>query len=144
MNATLTGQTLPCAVEAFGGTINGVLNGTSYHSVAIAYGTVNITPLTEMVVANLSGSTAPSVWFNTLFSTPAKIANITQASINASLAQFKAAMPSLALLSTINPMTTAFSPTPGDVYDDALTALQTAITNSGVTWSTLLIDFVIH
>ena len=139
-NITLSGQTLPCAVQAIGGTINGVANGSSYHSIAIAYGTINITPLTEIMVANLSASATPSVWFKSLASTPSKIASISLTSINLALAKFKAAMPALSLLNTINPITTTFTPTSGDVYDDALTALQTAITNSGVTWATLLSD----
>ena len=128
-NITLSGQTLPCAVQAIGGTINGVANGSSYHSIAIAYGTINITPLTEIMVANLSASATPSVWFKSLASTPSKIASISLTSINLALAKFKAAMPALSLLNTINPITTTFTPTSGDVYDDALTALQTAITN---------------
>ena len=53
---TVSGQTLPCAVQVAGGTINGIANSTSYHSIATAFGNVNVTPLTDLMVANLVGT----------------------------------------------------------------------------------------
>ena len=63
---TLSGQTLPCAVEVSGGTINGVANTMTYHSIATAIGTVNVTPLTDLMVANLAGTATPTTWFTGL------------------------------------------------------------------------------
>ena len=75
---TFSGETLPCAVEVSGGTINGVANTTNYNSIAISTGTVNVTPLTDLLVANLVGTATPSTWFAGLSSNPASLASITR------------------------------------------------------------------
>ena len=137
-SVTLSGQTLPCAVEVSIGTINGVNNTTLYHSIATATGTVNVTPLTELMVANLAGSANPGIWFAGLSSTPTPLSAITQTRVNASLVKLSAALNALSQLGTHNPITTAFTPVAGNVNDDMLTALATAIANSGVTYSALL------
>jgi hypothetical protein len=137
-NITLSGQTLPCAIEASGGTISGVTNTASYHTIATSYGNVNITPLTELMVANLSASATPAVWFSSLSTAQSSIATITQIGVSTTLAKLQTAMPALVSLNTINPITTVFVPTAGDLYDDTLSVLQTAITNSGVSFASLL------
>lgn len=134
---TLSGQTLPCAIELSGGTINGVPNATPYHSIATTTGTVNVTPLTDLMVANLAGTT-PGTWFAGLSATPTSLTAITQTQVDAALVNLSAALPALTPLSTSNPITTVFTPTPGNVSDDMLTALATAMTNAGVTYSALL------
>lgn len=134
----LAGQTLPCAVQVIGGTINNVTNTTPYHSIATAPGTVNVTPLTDLMVANLAGTATPSVWFAGLSATPAPLTAINQASVTGALAKLSAALPALTSLNTINPITTAFTPTSGNVSDDTLTALKTAMTNTGITYTSLL------
>jgi len=58
-SVTLSGQTLPCAVQVSGVTINGITNTMPYHSIAISTGTVNITPLSDLLVANLTGTATP-------------------------------------------------------------------------------------
>ena len=63
---TITGQTLPCAVQVSGGTINAVLNTVDYHSFATSAGTLNISPITDLVVANLGNAAVPSTWFSGL------------------------------------------------------------------------------
>ena len=73
-SVTLSGQTLPCAVQVSGGTVNGAANTTTYQSIANAYGIVNVTPLTDLLVANLAGSAAAAF-------TPAQLAAITPANI---------------------------------------------------------------
>lgn len=67
---SLHDQNLPCAVQVSGGTINGVANTTDYHSIATRAGTVNVTPLTDLLIAILTGSATPSTWFSKLNSTP--------------------------------------------------------------------------
>ncbi|MBI3481362.1 MAG: IPT/TIG domain-containing protein [Nitrosomonadales bacterium] len=133
------GQSLPCAVEIKGGTINNVANNTSYHSIATVTGTVNVTPLTDLLVANLAAQD-PGTWFAGLSTSPAKLAAITQAKVDSALANLRSALSGLVPLSTINPITTSFFAIPGNAIDDMLAALQAAITNSGgsYTYSTLL------
>ena len=62
-SVTLASQTLPCKVRVKGGQVNGAPNATDYHSVAAAGGTVNITPLTDLAVAQLAKED-PSTWFD--------------------------------------------------------------------------------
>ena len=136
---TLAGQTLPCAVRVTGGTINGVANTTAYHSIVTAAGIVNITPLTDLMVANLVGNANPAAWFNGLAAAPATLASINTAQIQAALTQLRSALSALTPLAGINPITTAFTPTPGNTIDDMLAALQAAVTNTpGLTYSLLL------
>jgi hypothetical protein len=135
---TLAGQTLPCAVQVSGGTINGVANSTPYHSIATAPGTVNVTPLTDLMVANLAGTTNPSAWFAGLNTTPAPLTTITQANIDATLTKLSAALSGLTPLSTINPITTAFTPAAGNTSDNMLTAMKTAMSITGISYTSLL------
>ncbi|MCR4302803.1 MAG: hypothetical protein NUV63_01065 [Gallionella sp.] len=132
---TVSGQTLPCAVQVSGGTINGGANSTPYHSITTAWGTVNVTPLTDLMVANLAGAAALNTWFTGLNS--ATLTAINQTGVDAALTQLRTAL-ALTPLNTINPITTAFTPTPGNISDDMLAALATAMTNAGVSYSTLL------
>lgn len=137
---TLSGQNLPCAVEVSNGTINGVTNTIPYHSIAITQGTVNVTPLTDLMVANIVGMANPSTWFAGLKTTPAALTAITQTQVNTALADLSAALSGLTPLSANNPITTTFTPTSGNVSDDMLTALELVITNnaSSVTYTSLL------
>jgi hypothetical protein len=48
---SLTEPTFPCAVQLNGGTINNVANTTPLHSNALVSGTLNVTPLTDLIVA---------------------------------------------------------------------------------------------
>ncbi len=133
---TVSGQTLPCAVQVSGGTINSVANTTSYHSIATALGTVNITPLTDLMVANLAGAATLGAWFDGL--TPAMLTAINQTGVDAALAKLRTALSGLAPLGTINPITTAFTAAPGNTSDDMLAALRAAMTSASVTYATLL------
>lgn len=135
-SVTLSGQTLPCALQVGGGTVNGAANTTFYHSIATVPGTVNVTPLTDLLVANLAGSATPVTWFAGLNS--AALGAITQSQVDASLAQLRGALVALPPLSGINPITTAFTPTSGNNIDDMLTALNAALGGSGVSYATLL------
>lgn len=135
---TLSGQTLPCAVQVSGGTINGAANATPYHSIATAPGTVNVTPFTDLIVANLAGTATPSAWFAGLRNTPTPLAAIGQTQVTAALAKLSTALSGLTLLSSTNPITTVFTPTAGNVSDDMLIALATALTKTGVMYTSLL------
>lgn len=134
---TVSGQALPCAVQVSGGTINGAANSTLYHSIATAFGIVNVTPLTDMMVANLARTATPGTWFAGLRTTPTPLTTITQANVDTALASLRTAL-GLAPLNTIHPVTTAFTPTRGNISDDMLAALKTAMTSASVTYASLL------
>ena len=134
---TLTGQTLPCALEVTGGTVNGVSNTTAYHSIAVSAGTVNITPLTDLLVANMAGQN-PNAWFAGLSSTSSTFTAYNQAAVSTALSALSSSFTGLKPLNSTNPITTSFTPTSGNVSDDMLSALSTAVTNAGVTYATLI------
>jgi hypothetical protein len=135
LSVTLTGQTFPCVVQITGGTINGVANTTAYHSVAMSAGNVNATPLTDLLIANLAGTATPSTWFANL--TTAQLAAITQTKVNTALTNLQDALGST-LPTSINPITTAFTPAAGVQMDDVLSALAIALTNHGTSHANLL------
>lgn len=136
---TLAGQTLPCAAQVSGGTVGGTANSATYHSIAIEPGIVNITPLTDLVVANLAGQ-APGSWFDGLSGT-ALSQRASTAALDTALANVRNAMGSISgmsALSTTNPMTTRFSATASDAVDKMLEALRSAISSSGSSYSAVL------
>ena len=126
---TLSGQTLPCAVRVSGGNIGsatGTANNTNYHSIAMTLGTVNITPLTDLVVANLAGKD-PATWF----SAPTLPA-LKTADIDTALNNIKSAWGLSTALGTKNPITTAFTAQSTDPLDKVLEALAAARTAAGL------------
>jgi hypothetical protein len=121
---TTSGQTLPCAVQVSGGNLP---NGEAFHSVALQFGTVNITPLTDIVVANLAGKT-PNEWFTGLNSTAFQ--QISSTTVNTALTHLRTAL-ALPALDSIDPLTAKFNAVSGDKLDNALEAMKTAYTNYG-------------
>ncbi|WP_342618568.1 Ig-like domain-containing protein [Rhodoferax sp. GW822-FHT02A01] len=135
----LNGQGLPCAAEASGGTVAGVPNSNVYHSVTISSATVNVTPLTDLLVANMVGNPSPSTWFSSLAGSSAGLSALTQTQADTALANLNAAFPTLPMYADgNNPFFSVFSPTPGNPQDDMLEALRVAMTNSGVSHASLL------
>jgi len=118
----LSGQTLPCAVQVSGGTVGGVANGTPYHSIALALGTVNITPLTDLVIARLLGTT-PQTWF----ASPTFTGVGTDA-VQAALNAVRTALGLTTALSGRDPLTSSFQAINGDLLDDILEAYRAALT----------------
>jgi hypothetical protein len=126
-------------VEVSNGATNGVANATPYQSIAITTGTVNVTPLTDLMVANIVGTATPGAWFAGLAANPSALSGITQTQANTALAALSNALSGLSQLPSNNPITTPFTPTAGNVIDDMLTALATAIGSTpGVTYVSLL------
>lgn len=139
--ANLSGQTLPCAVQVSGGNIGtatGAPNTTPYHSIALTAGTVNVTPLTDMLMANVVGTDSPSTWVAGLNNAPGALSGITQSKMDAALANMRTAMYGLTPIASINPITASFTAVPGNVVDNMLVALKTAIDSSGVSYQTHL------
>ena len=131
-------QTLPCAVQVSGGTIDGTPNTASYHSVATARGNANATPLTDLMVANLIGSGTPNIWFSGLAASRSSVAVVNPELVTATWLKLRAALPELTELARIHPIATSFEATTGNDSDDLLAALQTAIGSSGITHAQLL------
>ncbi len=136
IQATLSGQTLPCAIQVSGGTINSVANTTNYHSIATSAGNVNVTPLTDLLIANLAGTATPSAWFASLTTT--QLAAIAAGQVTTATTNVKTALGLTTQLAGIDPITTVFTPTNDNVMDNTLEALQTAITNNGTSYASLL------
>lgn len=132
---TISGQTLPCALEVSGGTVGGSANGTPYHSIALSFDTVNITPLTDLVVANLAGK-APAVWFAGI--NAAALNSTNSAAVSAALQKVIAALGLGASLNGADPLTARFSATSGNAIDDILEALAKARVSAGLDYSALL------
>lgn len=133
---SLSGQTLPCAIQVSGGTINGSANTTNYHSIATSAGNVNATPLTDLLIANLAGTATPSAWFASLTTT--QLAAITAGQVTTATTNVKTALGLSTQLAGIDPITTVFTPTNDNVMDNTLEALQAAITNNGTSYASLL------
>lgn len=133
----ISGQTLPCAVEVTSGKVNGVDNVVAYHSLALSAGTVNVTPLSELLVANLALGD-PKTWFDGLNNSTAAstLGAIKATAVDAALAQVRAALPALTALATSNPITQVFTAASGNALDDMLTAL--ALASTTVSYNTLL------
>ena len=126
-----TGQSLPCAVRVSGGNL---ASGQALHSAALDFGNVNITPLTDLIVANATGK-SPAAWWGS--NGPADFTALTASGVEKALSQLRSAL-ALPALQKINPLTAAFTATPKDVVDNMLEALQQALNSSGISYQALL------
>ncbi len=118
---------LPCVLESSGGTVAGVTYTTKLHSVALAAGTINVTPLTDLAVAAFARSSA-TAYFAGLFDAAAW-ARLTVMALQSAEALVIANLQALALsVPAADFFTGTFTPVAGDVYDALLAALaaQTA------------------
>ena len=114
---SLSGQTFPCAVQVSGGTVGGAAQSGTFHSVAFTVGTVNITPLTDLVVAQWLGA-LPGTWFSSPTFT-----GLTSTAVTQALDQVRTALGLTGALDGANPLTAPFSAQTGDPIDDILEAL---------------------
>lgn len=126
-----TGQKLPCSVRVTGGSLPA---GQAYHSVALAFGNTNITPLTDLMVANAL-SQLPAAWWGS--SGPADLSALTQSELDRALAALRAAL-GLDVLKDIDPMVVPFAAVSKDKIDDVLEALRNALSQTGIDYSGLL------
>jgi len=129
---TISGQTAPCAVQVNGGTINGISNTIPYYSIATNFGNVNITPLTNLLIANLASTATPNVWFSGL--NPNSFVPITSAAINAAISKQCDALSGLTQLCVTNLISAEFTPTSYNM----LIALQVAMINFNTSYASLL------
>lgn len=127
-SVTLAGQSLPCKVRVSGGNL---ASGAAYHSFAFGVGTVNITPLTDLVVAQLAGA-APSAWFTQR--SAADFQRLTVALATAAIDTVRTALAGVTGLSgwgSFNPVSGTFAAVASDPFDKLLEALKTAFPNYG-------------
>lgn len=85
---TIPNDAYPCAVRVQGGTVDGVPVTSALHSIIQDAGNVNVTPLTDLILANVLGQ-SPESWFNDATNsqlsgslTSTNVANAIQAVIN--------------------------------------------------------------
>ena len=125
-SAGIASGVLPCVLSAT------AADGTALHSVAAGAGTTataNITPLTELVTANVAGGD-PAALAATFDATAQ--AKVTPAAITAGIAATASALAGSVDLTGANPLTDAISVPTGNVAgntaDQQITQLNTAIT----------------
>ncbi len=128
---TTTGQALPCAVRVSGGNLAA---GQALYSAALDFANVNVTPLTDLLIANAAG-TLPATWWGS--NGPADFSVLTAPKVEKALAQLRTAL-NLTALQNIDPRTAAFNAAPKDAMDDILEALQQALRTSGISYQALL------
>jgi hypothetical protein len=128
---TVSSGTLPCVLEAANGS-------TPLHSVATGSGssaTAQITPLTELLVAQLTGQT-PATYYS---STTTLASDVTSSKVSAAqaavIATLSAAGLSTSALSEL--VTGSLSAGSNTGYDGVLEALQTTLNATGTSLSTL-------
>lgn len=115
-----SGQTLPCKIEVSGGGLAQPL-----YSVALSFGTANITPLTDLVVANFAAS-LPAAWFAD--ASTSNFQAINASAVSGAVTQIRTAL-GLSAINSLDPISSSFNPTPGNPMDGALEALMTVVSN---------------
>ncbi len=130
----------PFVLEVSGGSVNGVPNVRTFHSLSPTGGRVNLTPLTELIFSGLLRTGTPSTTFGNM--TAAQFATITQANIDAIQAAIRNILTSRQINGNTSPFinssvdTTAFTDFINQLFspdgtgaDAVLDALQLAINN---------------
>jgi hypothetical protein len=118
----LSGHALPCKVRVTGGNLS---SSQALHSVAVDLGNVNITPVTDLIVANLGGTT-PAAWWAA--ATPAELGKISATQVSAAVDRIRSGL-NLSTLAGVNPVTATFTATPSDPLDKALEAIKAVFTD---------------
>jgi len=133
-------NTLPCALEAGGGTVAGVANLVKLHALAAAAGRVNITPLTDLAIAH-AAVRLPADWFAGLLdarSGTALDARTATSQLLAALATAGYTVPG----GSFDPFSAVFEAQSSDAYDALLDALQATLNHNGQSYADLLAALV--
>lgn len=127
----LDGRTLPCMVQVRGGTVSGAASSVILHSFAQAAGRVNITPVTDLIVARALGSNPETAF--------AGYTNANGSTIEGALTTAKTyvatQISAITGSSIADPLTGTF--VVGDADDKVLDALGSALTKASKTMSDL-------
>ncbi|HEY3536644.1 MAG TPA: hypothetical protein VGL01_04365 [Trinickia sp.] len=136
-SVSLKSTDYPCAVRVSDGQANGTALASPLHSVAIASGTTNITPLTDLEVGVLAKGD-PETWFNGAKNGDLSGA-ITSGNLADALAKLTTALSTLpgkpALPDNFNPLTSGFTAEKGDAGDNLLESYGAALTAAGLSQS---------
>lgn len=133
--------TLPCVLEATGTDASGT--AVSLHSIASGSGsnvTANVTPLTELVVAQVTGSNPATYFTNATASnlgtviTPAAVSSATTAVVTS----VNAILPSSSQISATDILSGSLTAGSHSGQDAVLDTLKTTLTSSGTTLSDLV------
>jgi len=137
--STLNNAALPCVLK-----VTSADGQTTLHSVAAGSGggtvVANLTPLTELVVAQAAGQT-PEAFFNSFSS--AQSATVSATNLDAAIVRVATALHSSVAIDNLNPLTatlvpaTTASPTTGNAYDQLLDQLALSITNAQTSLGTI-------
>ena len=130
-----TTHTMPCAARVSGGTIAGVTNSINYHSLALNFGNLNITPLTDLVVANTVRG-APATWFSGIGAS--SWSAVTSAAVAAAKTNVANSLGFSAPLGSNDLLTTAFTAAQGNLLDDMLEAFARAMTAAGSNYASFV------
>jgi hypothetical protein len=131
-------QVLPCAVRAAGGTVDGIANAQDLYSVFYTFGRVNVTPLTDLLVARL-GAEDPAAFYAgfTANNRSTKVSAETVAAASAELRQYLTALGvDASSLASFNLITGSFTPTAGDSHDAVLRATAARLAANALTQMT--------
>lgn len=129
----ISGQTLPCALRVSGGSAGGSALTVDYHALALSFdGNVNLTPLSDLVVARTVGA-SPAAWF----ATP-DFKGIDNAAVAQALDAVKTALALGGALGDKDPLYVRFEPQAGDTIDDLLEKLQKALASLSLDYAALL------
>ncbi len=127
---------LPCALQVSGGTVGSTANTISLHSLAQAAGVTNITQLTDLMLA-IGTASNPTAWFagagTSSLASAASAMSAAQTQVINALTAAGYTVPS-----GLNPLSTAFTATSGNAYDDLLEALMAGLQGANQTYATLL------
>jgi hypothetical protein len=126
---TITGGVLPCVLEASDG-------ATTLHSLASGSGdsaTANITPVTELVVAQLTGQDPAAYFSSTTAGSPALTSTITAGAVTTASQAVVQTLASAGLdtSSVTDPISGALAAGTGNGYDGVLDALATQLAAAG-------------
>lgn len=128
-------QQLPCAVRASGGTVGAVANTQVLQSVFYTFGRVNVTPLTDLLVARL-GAEDPTAFYDgfTAGNRSAKVSTETVAAASSELRQYLTALGvDAASLASFNLITGSFTPVAGDAHDAVLETFAARLAANALT-----------
>ena len=117
---TISGASLPCALKVVG------TDGSTFHSLVAGISgsfSVNITPLTEMVMAHATGAT-PAAAYGAFGSS----STLTAARVTDGVAYVVAALAPVTNLSGVNPLTTAL--VVGDQHDQKIDAAMARLASN--------------
>ncbi|OGB29646.1 MAG: hypothetical protein A3F78_02480 [Burkholderiales bacterium RIFCSPLOWO2_12_FULL_61_40] len=131
-----TNTQLPCALQVSGGSLP---SGTRYHSLALAAGTANITPWTDLVLAN-AAQQDPATWYASA-QLASNLQALSETALNAALVRVNTQLGvSGTMVDSRSPFTSSFQANGTDKLDKVLDAIKAAMSSAGATHASLLAE----